>query len=33
LEDYGLDPGREHHRYARYMARFGISPEPGRMPL
>jgi Sulfotransferase family len=31
LEDYGLDPGREHHRFARYMARFGISPEPGRV--
>jgi hypothetical protein len=30
LEDYGLDPDREHDRYARYMARFGISPEPGR---
>jgi Sulfotransferase family len=30
LEDYGLDPSREHQRYARYMARFGISPEPGR---
>ena len=30
LEDYGLDPGREHQRYARYMARFQISPEPGR---
>ena len=31
LEDYGLDPGREHQRYARYMARFGIAPEPGRI--
>jgi hypothetical protein len=31
LNDYGLDPGREHQRYARYMARFGIDPEPGRM--
>ncbi|HEY2539613.1 MAG TPA: sulfotransferase [Stellaceae bacterium] len=30
LEDYGLNPGREHDRYARYMTRFGISPEPGR---
>jgi hypothetical protein len=27
LEDYGLDPAREHERYAGYMARFGISPE------
>ena len=32
LEDYGLDPGREHQRYARYMTRFGISPEQGRTP-
>jgi Sulfotransferase family len=32
LKDYGLDPAREHQRYARYMARFGISPEPGRTP-
>jgi Sulfotransferase family len=32
LEDYGLDPGREHQRYAHYMARFGIIPEQGRMP-
>jgi Sulfotransferase family len=31
LEDYGLDPGREHQRYARYMARFGVGPELGRM--
>jgi Sulfotransferase family len=30
LEDYGLDPAREHERYASYMARFGISPEQGR---
>ncbi len=30
LEDYGLDPAREHERYANYMARFGISPEQGR---
>ncbi|HUC08881.1 MAG TPA: sulfotransferase [Stellaceae bacterium] len=30
LEDYGLDPSREHQRYARYMARFGVVPEPGR---
>lgn len=27
LEDYGLDPAREHERYAGYMAGFGISPE------
>jgi len=32
LEDYGLDPAREHQRYARYMARFGINPEQGRTP-
>ncbi len=32
LEDYGLDPGREHQRYARYMTRFGIMPEPARSP-
>jgi Sulfotransferase family len=32
LEDYGLDPAREHERYARYMTRFGISPEQGRTP-
>ena len=32
LEDYGLDPAREHQRYARYMTRFGISPEQGRTP-
>ncbi len=31
LEDYGLDPGREHERYARYMGRFGISPEQARI--
>jgi Sulfotransferase family len=30
LEDYGLDPAREHQRYASYMARFGISPEGRR---
>ena len=30
LEDYGLDPAREHERFARYMTRFGISPEQGR---
>ncbi len=30
LEDYGLDPAREHERFARYMARFGIRPEQGR---
>jgi hypothetical protein len=30
LEDYGLDPAQEHRRYARYMARFGISTEPAR---
>jgi hypothetical protein len=30
LEDYGLDPAHERERYARYMARFAISPEPGR---
>ncbi|MGC2523984.1 MAG: hypothetical protein WA417_15335, partial [Stellaceae bacterium] len=32
LEDYGLDPVREHQRYARYMARFAIIPEQGRTP-
>jgi hypothetical protein len=32
LEDYGLDPAREHERYARYMARFGIYSERGRTP-
>jgi hypothetical protein len=32
LEDYGLDPGCEHQRYARYMARFAIRPEQGRSP-
>ncbi len=31
LEDYGLDPGREHERYARYMARFDIDPEQARV--
>ena len=30
LDDYGLDPAREHERYAGYMARFGIRPEQGR---
>ena len=30
LEDYGLDPAREHERYATYMDRFGILPEQGR---
>jgi Sulfotransferase family len=30
LEDYGLDPAREHERYASYMARFEIPPEQGR---
>lgn len=30
LDDYGLDPAREHQRYAGYMARFGIRPEQGR---
>jgi hypothetical protein len=30
LEDYGLDPAREHARYANYMDRFGIPPEQGR---
>jgi hypothetical protein len=30
LEDYGLDPAREHERYASYMDRFGISSEQGR---
>jgi hypothetical protein len=30
LEDYGLDPAREHERFARYMTRFGIPPEQGR---
>lgn len=31
LQDYGLDPSREHQRYARYMAHFDIAPEPGRV--
>jgi hypothetical protein len=31
LEDYGLDPGREHERYARYMERFSITPEQARI--
>ena len=30
LEDYGLDPVHERERYARYMARFAISPEQGQ---
>lgn len=30
LEEYGLDAALEHERYARYMAHFGIRPEPGR---
>jgi Sulfotransferase family len=30
LEDYGLDPAREHGRFAHYMNRFGIKPEQGR---
>jgi hypothetical protein len=30
LEDYGLDPAREHDRYRRYMARFSINPEERR---
>ncbi len=30
LEDYGLDPAREHERFARYMTRFGIRPEQDR---
>jgi hypothetical protein len=29
LEDYGLDPAREHERFARYMTRFGVRPEQG----
>jgi len=28
LEDYGLDPALERERYTRYMAHFGIRPEP-----
>jgi hypothetical protein len=30
LEDYGLDAALEREHYARYMAHFGIQPEPGR---
>jgi hypothetical protein len=30
LEDYGLDAELERARYARYMAHFGIRPEPGK---
>jgi hypothetical protein len=30
LEDYGLDAALERERYARYMAHFGIRPEPER---
>jgi Sulfotransferase family len=30
LEDYGLDRRREHQRFARYMTRFGITPEPAQ---
>jgi hypothetical protein len=30
LEDYGLDAGLERERFARYMAHFGIRPEPAR---
>jgi Sulfotransferase family len=30
LEDYGLDAALEGERYARYMAHFGIQPEPRR---
>ncbi|HEV2099470.1 MAG TPA: sulfotransferase, partial [Stellaceae bacterium] len=30
LEDYGLDPAREHGRFGHYMNRFGINPEQGR---
>lgn len=30
LEDYGLDAALERERYARYMAHFGIRPEPAR---
>jgi Sulfotransferase family len=30
LEDYGLDAALERERFARYMAHFGIQPEPGR---
>jgi Sulfotransferase family len=30
LEEYGLDAALERERYARYMAHFGIQPEPQR---
>jgi hypothetical protein len=30
LEEYGLDAALERERYARYMAHFGIPPEPAR---
>ncbi|HEY4038405.1 MAG TPA: sulfotransferase [Burkholderiaceae bacterium] len=30
LEEYGLDAALERERYARYMAHFGIQPEPRR---
>jgi hypothetical protein len=30
LEEYGLDAELERARYARYMAHFGIRPEPGK---
>jgi hypothetical protein len=30
LEEYGLDAALERERYARYMAQFGIQPEPQR---
>lgn len=32
LEEYGLDASLERERYARYMAHFGIQPEPQRRP-
>jgi hypothetical protein len=30
VEEYGLDVSLERERYARYMAHFGIRPEPSR---
>jgi hypothetical protein len=33
LEEYGLDAALERERYARYMAHFGIRPEPGKRSL
>jgi len=30
LEEYGLGAALERERYARYMAYFGVRPEPGR---